>query len=377
MQRYLIDFIKKDLAKKMVILAGPRQVGKTTLSLQLLQSKNEQHPAYLNWDDVSTRHRLLEGKLPSDQPLIVLDEIHKYKNWRNLVKGLYDTQKSERRFLVTGSARLDYYRKGGDSLLGRYYFYRLHPLSLYEISPTPTLQDVEALLTYGGFPEMFLQCDLNEWKRWQKERITRVIRDDLLSLEQVRDVTQLELLAGLLTTKVGSSLSIRSIANDLSTSHEAITRWISILENLYYCFRLSPFGGPKIKALKKEQKLFLWDWSSVPSPGARLENMVASNLLKYCHYHEDVSGDVMELRYLRDKEGREIDFVVLKNGLPEFAVECKSQDTDMSKSIPYFAERTEIPKFYQVHLAEDDYEMQAHRLRVLPLLVFVRQVLKI
>jgi hypothetical protein len=377
MHRYLAEFIQNDLQKKMVILGGPRQVGKTTLSLQLLGASNEQHPAYLNWDDVQTRHQLLEGKLPANQPLIVLDEVHKYKNWRNLIKGFYDTRKSSTAFLITGSARLDYYRKGGDSLMGRYFFYRLHPLSLYEINAEPTAQDLEDLLQFGGFPEMFLDKNSVDWKRWQKERITRVIRDDLVSLEQIKDVTQLEMLAGLLTQKVGSTLSVQSIATDLSVSHEAIKRWIAILENVYYCFRISPFGSAKIKALKKDQKLYLWDWSSVAQPAARLENLLACNLLKYCHFHEDTVGDQMELRYLRDKDGREVDFVVIKNGQPLFAVECKSQNTTVSKAISYYAARTDIPIFYQLHLQADDYEIAALRTRILPFTTFAKQVLQI
>lgn len=377
MHRYLAELIKKDLQKKMVILGGPRQVGKTTLSLQLLAADNERHPAYLNWDDIQTRQQLLAGKLPADQPLIVLDEIHKYKNWRNLIKGFYDTRKSSTAFLVTGSARLDYYRKGGDSLIGRYFFYRLHPLSLYEVNVDPTPNNLDDLLQFGGFPEMFLEKNINDWRRWQKERITRVIRDDLVSLEQIKDVTQLEMLAGLLTQKVGSTLSVQSLTNDLSASHEAIKRWISILENVYYCFRIAPFGAPKIKALKKDQKLYLWDWSSVSAARARLENMLACNLLKYCHFYEDTAGDHMELRYLRDKDGREIDFVVIKNGQPEFAVECKSQNTSLSKAINYFSERTDIPVFYQLHLQEDDYEIAKARTRILPLTTFAKKILQI
>lgn len=377
MKRYLTDIIAGDLKKKMVIIGGPRQVGKTTLSLQFLNPPDETHPAYLNWDQPSIRRDLLAGILPADQSVIIFDEIHKYKGWRNLVKGFYDTQKSRTSFLITGSARLDHYRKGGDSLFGRYYFYRLHPLSLSEISADPQPGDLEDLLTYGGFPEMFLSKDLREWKRWQKERVTRVIRDDLLSLEQVKDVTQLELLASLLETKVGSLLSVQSLCEDLSASHEAVKRWTTILENVYFCFRISPFGSPKIKALKKEQKLFLWDWSPVENSGARFENLVASNLLKYCHFLEDTQGDTMELRYLRDKEKREVDFVIIKNKKPEFAVECKTGEKGPSPHLKYFAERTEIPNFYQVHLGKRDVEIAESRTRILPFVKFAREVLTV
>ena len=278
---------------------------------------------------------------------------------------------------MTGSARLDYYRKGGDSLLGRYYFYRLHPLSLVEIERHPSRETLTKLLTFGGFPEMYLEQDPREWKQWQKERITRVIRDDLLSLEQVKDVTQLELLATLLPDRVGSILSIKSAAEDLNASHEAVSRWITILENVYYCFRIAPYGPSNIKATKKNQKLYLWDWSTIEESGARLENLLASNLLKYCHYIEDTQGDSMELRFLRDKDQREIDFIVLKNGEPLFAVECKSHSRKLSKHIAYFADRTNIPKFYQVHLESDDLEVLKYRTRIMPIITFCEKILQI
>ena len=186
MKRYLEAAIRADLGEKMVFLGGPRQVGKTTLALRLLNDGTETHPAYLNWDVLATRRTLLRGELPAEQPLLILDEIHKYKGWRGLVKGLYDVNKSARRFLITGSARLDHYRRGGDSLQGRYHYHRLHPLSLHELEPKSTPALLQDLLTFGGFPEPFLKANERHWKRWQRERQTRVIQDDLLSLEQVK-----------------------------------------------------------------------------------------------------------------------------------------------------------------------------------------------
>lgn len=377
MKRYLYDTIKKDLKSKMVILGGPRQVGKTTLSLQLLGSKDENHPAYLNWDHPENRKNLLKGLLPAKQKLIILDEIHKYTDWRNLAKGFYDKNKSTTQFMITGSARLDFYRRGGDSLLGRYYFYRLHPLSLFEIHPNPNLKQLEDLLKFGGFPEMYLEKDERILKKWQRVRVSRVIKDDLLSLEQVKEVSQIELLASLLIERAGSLLSLNSLREDLKCSHEAVSRCVQILENVYYCYRIAPYGNPKIKALKKEQKLFLWDWSTVSNSGAKFENLVASNLLKYCHYHEDLKGDSYELRYLRDKEKREVDFVVQKNGKPLFAVECKSRDKNLSPAIPYFANRTDIPMFYQVHKKEKWLQQKDSRAEIIPFTTFCKEVLKV
>ena len=376
MKRYLAGNVSKDLKKKMVFIGGPRQVGKTTLALDILEG-DENHPAYLNWDYQEDRRDIIQGRLPSNQPLIIFDEIHKYKEWRSLIKGLYDKHKSTLSFLITGSARLDYYRKGGDSLQGRYHYYRLHPLSLFEINKSPTKQDLETLQRFGGFPEPFLDQSDISWKRWQRERLTRVVKEDLVSLEQVKEISQLDVLAILLQEKVGSLLSINSLRQDLSASHEAVDRWVKIFENLYYCFLLRPYGSKKIKALKKDRKLYMWDWSLCKTKGARFENLVASNLLKYCHHIEDTLGDEMELCYLRDKMRREVDFVVLKNRLPLFAVECKSTDTDVGKHIPYFAQRTEIPIFYQVHKGNKDYEIKDTRTRVLPFRIFCSEILHV
>jgi predicted AAA+ superfamily ATPase len=370
MKRYLVDSIKEDLKEKMLFLGGPRQVGKSTLALSLIKGADESHPAYLSWDVPASQRLLLQGGLPADQPLVILDEIHKYKRWRNLVKGFYDRYKSHRHFLITGSARLDHYRRGGDSLQGRYHYYRLHPLSLYELNSKPQQSDLEALLQYGGFPEPFLKHNTRHWKRWQRERQSRVIQEDLISLEQVKEVSQLQLLAQMLPERVGSVLSIANLKQDLSVAFETADKWVGIFENLYYCFRIMPYGLPHLRAVKKERKLYLWDWSLCQDEAARFENLVASHLLKYCHFQEDTEGDDMSLRFLRDSIGREIDFVVLRNGKPEFAVECKSGGRSLSKNISYFAQRTAIPRFYQVHRHSDgeDSERADAKARVLPFL---------
>jgi predicted AAA+ superfamily ATPase len=272
------------------------------------------------------------------------------------VKGIYDTEKSHRRIIVTGSARLDHYRKGGDSLANRYRYFRLHPFSPRELGARPTQSDVGALLRFGGFPEPFLRQDEREHRIWQRDRLARVVRDDLRDLEHVREVSLIEHLVDLLPARVGSPLSIRSLREDLAVDHKTVERWLTILENLYVCFRVAPFGAPKVRAVKKERKLYLWDWSMTPEGGARFENMVASQLLKYCHFVEDTEGHAMELRFLRDTDKREVDFVVLRDRAPLFAVECKSGERGVSPAIRYFAERTSIPRFFQVHLGERHFE---------------------
>ncbi|OED39561.1 AAA family ATPase [Chromatiales bacterium (ex Bugula neritina AB1)] len=356
----------------MVFVGGPRQVGKTTVAKTLLAEHKCTTSAYLNWDIAQHRSALMNEKIPSGEPLIVLDEIHKYAHWRRLVKGFYDQYGASIQMLVTGSARLDYYRKGGDSLMGRYHYRRLHPFSLMEMTSLPTSTDLETLLHFGGFPEPLYKGSDRHWRRWQQERTSRVINEDLRDLETVREISLVELLAQTLPTKVGSPLSVKSLRDALQVAHETAERWLKILENLYYCFRIAPFGAPRIRAVKKEQKLYMWDWSQVPEPGARFENLVASQLLKYCHHLQDHEGYVMELRYIRDTDGREVDFVVVKDGNAEFAVEVKLSGRAELKSLCYFKERTEIPHFYQVHTGAEDFLVDG--IRVLPLTTFCQEL---
>ncbi|MDO8519111.1 MAG: ATP-binding protein [Deltaproteobacteria bacterium] len=373
MTRYLTPFIAEDLKKKMVFLGGPRQVGKTTLAFHLLQKGGERHPDYFNWDFREDRIRIRNGEIPFGDPLIVLDEIHKHKPWRNLVKGFYDKYKSESSFLITGSARLDYYKRGGDSLAGRYHYYRLHPFSLNEAAKGGAPSDLKHLLRFGGFPEPLFAGSERAWKRWQKERVDHVIKDDLRDLEQVRDIDLVTVLVDTLPTRVGSPLSVKNLREDLEVAHQTVDRWIRILEQLYFCFRISPFQSSKIRAVRKEKKLYLWDWSVCPE-GSKFENLVACQLLKYAHFLEDTEGERMELKFLRDIDKREIDFVMVKNGNPVFAVECKTGEASVSSAIHYFAERTTIPKFYQVHQGKKRFQKKECRAEVLPFELFCREL---
>lgn len=359
--------------KPMLMIGGPRQVGKTTLSLKLIgESINEKHSAYLNWDVPGVAKDLVEGKIPGNEDRIVLDEIHKYKNWRNLIKGLYDLYKTKKQFVITGSAKFAHYRKGGDSLVGRYFYLRLHPFSLMEISDHPTHEDLEILLKWGGFPEPLEKKNQRFYNLWSKQRISQLVREDLRDLEVVKEISLLEHLVGLLPDEVGSLLSIASLKQDIGVDHKTIERWLSIFENLFICYRISPFGTPQIKAIKKTQKLYLWDWAMIENKGARFENLVASQLLKYCHFIEDSEGKKCELRYLRDTLNHEVDFVVIKDKVPIFAVECKTGEKSISKSIYYFKSKTKIKNFYQVHLGQKDFLQ--NDIRVLPFTTFCKEL---
>ena len=361
--RYLEAPIRADLAEKMVFVGGPRQVGKTSLALKLIAADaTRSHPAYLNWDDVRVRSRVLKGELPAAQSLVVLDEIHKYRAWRNLVKGFWDSREKGQTLLVTGSARLDHYRRGGDSLHGRYHHYRLHPFTWPEVGASAA--DVDTLLRLGGFPEPYVAGSERTWRRWRRERLERVVKEDLRDLEHIRDVGLVELLVDALPERVGSPLSVKSLREDLQVAHDTAERWVTILENLYVCYRIPPHGSPRIRAVKKEQKLYLWDWSEIAEPGPRFENLVASHLLKYCYWLADTEGHKMELRFLRDTDGREVDFVVVKDRKPIFAVEAKVGDETLSPALRYFRARTPIPAWYQVHLGKKDVVVDG--VRILP-----------
>ena len=373
--RYLADSVRADLADRMVFIGGPRQVGKTTFALSMLGAgSDESSPAYLNWDYLPDRERILAARLPPSQRLVIFDELHKYASWRGLIKGLYDKHRSSVSFLVTGSARLDYYRKGGDSLQGRYHYYRLHPFTLLEGGLDAEADAVAQLLRYGGFPEPFLRGEERFHRRWLREHSARVVHEDLRDLEQVREVSRLDLLLAHLPACVGAPLSVNRLRKLLQASHESVERWIAAFERLYLCYRLAPFGSAPIRAVRKERKLYFWDWSRVDDPGPRFENMVAGHLLKYCHLVEDTAGHAMELRFLRDTDGREIDFVVLRDGRPEFAVECKSGERGAAPACRYVRERSAIPRFYQVHLGTADFGDEHSDTRVLPFHTFCSEL---
>lgn len=369
--RYLTPFITEDLKKKMVFLGGPRQVGKTHLAQSLLGNFSDNHPAYLNWDDDEAKKRIRTKEWPKSEPLIILDEIHKFRGWRNLVKGFYDTLKNTHAFLVTGSAKLDHFRKGGDSLLGRYHYYRLHPFSLPELSYARG--SLEKLLAFGGFPEPLFEENEKTLRRWHTQRLSRLVRQDLVSLETVKDVEKIYQLAEELPKKVGSPLSIKALSRDIEVDFKTLKRWLQILDSLYYSFQIAPYGAKKIRAVKKEQKLYLWDWSQVEEGGHRFENLVASHLLKFCHFREDTEGHVMELRFIRDTDKREVDFVVIQDKKPLFAVECKTGEKALSPAMQYFSDRTPIPHFYQVHLGTKEKRI-SDRISIMPFKTFSKEV---
>jgi predicted AAA+ superfamily ATPase len=335
MNRYLEADIARDLKKKIVLLAGPRQVGKTTLSRQLFTSCT-----YLNYDSGRDRRIMLDGEWPRQTELVVFDELHKMKKWKSWIKGVYDTEGVKPPLLVTGSARLETARKGGDSLAGRYFYYRLHPLSVREcvaFCGEPPAAIVARLLAVGGFPEPYLNGTESYAKRWRRTHLDTILRQDLLDLERVRDIKSIELLIEMLRGRVGSTVSCSSLANDLQVSGHTVKHWLQILEDLYVIFPVRPYSRQIARSILKEAKYYFFDTGAVSSgSGGRLENMVALALLKELHYLEDTNGSKVSLHYLRDKEGREVDFLALVDGRPVLMAEVKEGDDSFAKSIFHF-----------------------------------------
>lgn len=340
--RYLATQVAKDLTRKMVFVAGPRQVGKTTMARRLKHGKK----GYLSWDVPDDRERILRRELPNS-PLWVFDEIHKYRLWRNFLKGVYDAKRKSQRVLVTGSARLDLYRRGGDSLQGRYHLLRLHPLSVAELGIRDA-GELKGLIVLGGFPEPFFGGSETEARRWSREYRIRLVREEIADLEQIQDLGSLELLMMRLPDLVGSPLSINSVREDLQVSHKTVARWIQALERLYALFRVAPFGPPGIRAIKKAGKHYHYDWTLPPEPPQRFENLVASHLLKWVHFVQDTEGRDVELRYFRGTDGREVDFVVTERQKVLLAVECKWGDAALDRNLRYFVERVAPEQAWQI-----------------------------
>lgn len=326
----------------MVFVAGPRQVGKTTLARSLRGAD----AGYLNWDIAEHRDRILRRELPA-QKLWVFAEIHKYRRWRNYLKGLYDSARAGQRILVTGSGRLDLYRFGGDSLQGRYHLLRLHPFSAAELGLDRPAQLLD-LLKLGGFPEPWLSGSQTQARRWSREYRARLIEEEVSTLESIKNLGQLEMMMLSLPERVGSPLSINALREDLQVSHKTAASWLGALERLYAIFRVAPLGSPRIRAVKKEQKHYHFDWSVIPEDGFRFENLVACHLLKWVHFQQDAGGVDRELRYFRDKDAREVDFVVIERRAPVLMVECKWADAPIDKGLRYLKAKFPAADAWQV-----------------------------
>lgn len=350
MKRYITKYIQEDLDKKIILLTGPRQAGKTTLSKML-----DNNFDYFNYDNVDDRISLLERSWDRSKSLIIFDELHKLKNWKSWIKGVYDKEGIPPSLLVTGSARLDTYKKVGDSLAGRFFQFRLHPLDLKEINlllkPDDPENELNKLLSLGGFPEPFLNGTSRFYNRWKKSHLDIILKQDLIDIENVQQITQIETLVQLLKHRVGSPISYSSLAQDLQCSDKTVKRWLTVLENMYVLFKVPPFHKNIARAIQKAPKFYFYDTGQVlGDQGIKLENAVACAIQKELHFLEDCQGDEGKLYYVKNKDGREIDFCVLKEGTPSLLAEVKWNENNLSPNFDWF--KKFFPKIKMVQISK-------------------------
>ena len=341
MKRYLDDLVLNDLATKAVVLTGPRQVGKTTLSRQLMQSFGRAQ--YLNWDVSADRAVLLRQSWNPRAELLVMDEIHKMPDWKAWLKGVADGRLVGQALLVTGSARMETFRQAGDSLAGRYFAFRLHPISVREwceqqkVDPATAL---DHLLERGGFPEPCLAADSVQADRWRAQYFTDLIREDVLEFSRLHEINTMRLFVELLRERVGSPLSLASIARDLAVAPATLKRYLDILQALFIVFAVHPWHRNVGRAILQTPKVYFFDTGLVRGdPGVRLENAVATMLLKQAHFLQDSAGREVGLHYIRTKDGAEVDFAFSEAGELKQLIECKLGDNKPHRALARFAEQ--------------------------------------
>ncbi len=348
MKRYLEKYLLEDLPQKIVLLTGARQVGKTTLSKMLRSSYD-----YLNFDNPEDRIDLLNHTWDRKKSLVIFDELHKMKNWKSWLKGIYDKEGVAPSLIVTGSARLDTYRKVGDSLAGRFFQFRLHPLDLKEINnefkPKDLQAEMEKLFMVGGFPEPYLKGTKRYYNRWKRSHLDIILRQDLIELEDIRQLTSVETLIQLLRSRVGSPVSYSSLARDLQCSDKTVKRWLTVLENMYVVFKVMPYHRNIARSILKAPKYYFYDTGQVMGDeGIKLENLVACALYKEIHFKADCLGEENQLFYVRDKSGREIDFCVVREDTPKLLIEVKWRDKTITNSFKTFQKSFDNTKMLQL-----------------------------
>lgn len=372
MKRLYDSIVKRhlDQNEQMLFLSGPRQVGKTTIAQTAKQYTNNY--LYLNWDNEKLRQIILSGEdeicrqlnvhTLTDQPaILVLDELHKFKDWKNFLKGFYDVYKGKIKIIVTGSAKLNIYKAGGDSLMGRYLFYRVHPLSLAElihpmvsadlITPPKKSQpnQLQNLVKFGGYPEPFIKNDELFANQWQRLRTQQLIKEEIRELSNIQDIAYLEMLATLLKKQVGTTLNYTNLSRAIRVSVDTVRRWIDVLELFYYSFRVKPWFKNVKRSLLKEPKVYLWNWAEISDPGARYENLIACHLHKAVNLWTDYGFGEFGLYFLRDKDQHEVDFLVTRDQKPWFIVEVKaSSKQPLNKNLMYFQQQINALHVFQV-----------------------------
>jgi hypothetical protein len=398
-KRFYDTLLEEHLSKQrqMAFVAGARQVGKTTTCRNFADK-------YFNWDNTDDRTQIIKGpttiaeqleinKLNEKLPTVLFDELHKFSRWKQFLKGFFDTYADQIHIIVTGSSRMDVYRRGGDSLMGRYFLYHMHPFTVaetvYHDLPNPeriirspkkiNRDDFAALWTHGGYPEPFIKRDIRFSRRWQNLRLQQLLREDVRDLTQIHQLDQLEILVKLLISRSGHQLIYSNLANEIQVSVDTVRRWITTLCNLHLGFLVRPWFKNISRSLRKEPKWFLRDWAVIDDTGGRAETFIACHLLKAVEGWNDLGLGTFQLCYLRDKNQREIDFVVIQNNKPWFLVEVKNADNTLSPSLKYYQEQTRAPFAFQVVVEADYIEKDCFtvhdRAVIVPARTFLSQLL--
>jgi hypothetical protein len=357
--------------RQMAFISGPRQVGKTTTC-------RNHADAYVDWDNIDDRELILAGpasvvdrlglnRLSETVPVALFDELHKYPRWKQFLKGFFDTYADQVRITVTGSSRMDVYRRGGDSLMGRYFLYRMHPFSVAEtltqelpdakrlVRPPARVKatDFEALWQHGGYPEPFLKRDTRFSRRWHSLRLQQLVREDIRDLTQIQQIDQLELLVKLLTNRSAHQLIYGNLAKEVRVSIDTVRRWVDTLCNLHLGFLIRPWFRNVSRSLRKEPKWFLRDWASIEDAGDKAETFVACHLLKAVDGWNDMGLGKFELGYLRDKEKHEVDFLIVRDGEPWFLAEVKLHEESMSPALKFYQDQVNAPFAFQIVIDAD------------------------
>ncbi len=396
-EQILLEHAKKH--RQMLFLAGPRQVGKTTTAKAVVSQSAQS--LYLNWDVQEHRRIILAGEnrvasecgfdtLAGGVQAIIFDEIHKYPKWKLFLKGFFDLFADKCQIIVTGSGHLNIFKSGGDSLMGRYFLYRMHPLSVAEllnqtlreneIHPARKIadKDFETLLVFGGFPEPFLAANRRFYNRWRRLRTDQLLREDLRDLSRIQDIDRVEILAENLIHQAGNLVNYSTFANSINVSVDTIRRWLLSLESLYFSFSIRPWSANIPKSLRKQPKIYLWDWSLIPDTGNRNENFIACHLLKAAHWWTDIGLGDYQLYFIRDKEQREVDFLLTRNKAPWLLVEVKSSGkATLNPHLARFQEKTGAPHALQVAIDQDYVDGDCFSLRhpaIVPAKTFLSQL---
>lgn len=363
----------------MILLSGPRQSGKTTLGKMI--AGGFANSLYFNWDAPHNKAQLIENpyffeEIPrrdGSLPLVLLDEIHKYRRLKNYLKGVYDTFHESYLFLVMGSGRMDIYQRGGDSLAGRYFQFRLWPLTLAELADrrtsfnnfmknplavsTEKAKEVEEiwrrLEKFSGFPEPYLASKPTTFRRWSNAYASRLIREDIRDLTGVRSVDDIEILYSLLPSKVGSPLSISSLSRDLQAAYNTVKNWLSLLQRFYLLFSIPTWTSRIARAIRKETKVYLLNYSLIDDPAARFENMIALELLRAVSNWNDLGYGNFSLHFVRNKEKREVDFLIADGRKAVLLVETKLSEKQASGDLIRFQQHLDVPAVQLINEGEE------------------------